>query len=126
MNNDYEAWLKKNEPAGRAWTRKLLPLAAAGLATGLAGLSVVLMAGLGLPASDLPFEAKAPAVAPATAQNVRHAQPLPTVTVVGRREATEPGETATARATTAALPVQPASGGAATVGMTSTGDNLRQ
>ena len=126
MNNDFETWLKKNDPAHRAWTGKLLPLAAAGLATALAGLSVVLMAGLGLPAADLPLEAKAPATAPATAQTIRYAQPLPTVTVVGRREATEPGDTAPARATTAALPAQPASGGAATVGMTSTGDNLRQ
>jgi hypothetical protein len=125
MKNEYESWLKKNETSGQAWTGKLLPLAAAGMATALVGLSVVMMAGLGLPAGELPLEAKAPA-GPAAAQNVRYAQPLPTVTVVGRREATEPGEQAPVRATTAALPVRPASGEAATVGMTSTGDNLRQ
>ena len=121
MNNDYETWLKKNEPSGRTWTGKLVPLAAAGMATALVGLSVVMMAGLGLPAGDLALEAKTPAATP----NVRYAQPLPTVTVVGRREAVEPGEQVPVRATTAALPVRPASGEAATVGMTFTGDNLR-
>jgi hypothetical protein len=125
MNNEYEAWLKKNEASGRTWTGKLLPLAAAGTATALVGLSVVMMAGLGLPAGGLPLEATAPAAVPATAQNVRHAQPLPTVTVVGRREALEPAEPAAARAITVALPARPASAESATVGMTSTGDNLR-
>ena len=116
MGNDYDTWLKKNAPAGGPWKARLLPLAAAGLATILVGLSVVLMAGVGLPPGEQPLEALAPAAAPA--QTVRYAEALPTVTVVGRRQP--------APAATAALPAIPASGEAATVGMTIAGDNLRQ
>jgi hypothetical protein len=83
-------------------------------------LSVVLMAGVGLPPGEQPLEARAPAAAPVP--TVRYAEALPTVTVVGRRE---PGAQP-APAATAALPAIPASGEAATVGMTIAGDNLRQ
>lgn len=121
MKNDYEAWLKRNEPAGRPWQGKLVSLAAAGTATGLVGLSVVLMAGVGLPAGESPVEAQAPA----TGQNVRYAEALPTVTVVGRREPAGSADLPQA-ADTAAFPVRPAAGEADTVGMSATGDNLRQ
>ncbi len=117
MKQEYEAWLKSNAPAGRAWTGKLLPMAAAVAATVVVGLSVVMMAGLGLPPGELPAQASGPAAAPQQAgQAVRHAEPLPTVTVVGRREP----------ATAAELPARPAPGEAATVGIAAAGDNLRQ
>jgi hypothetical protein len=122
MHNDFETWLDKN--AGRPWTARLLSLAAAGTATALVGLSVVLMAGLGLPAGELPAEARAPAT-PAAAANVRYAEALPTVTIVGRREQAGNAELPQA-VDTAAFPARPASGDAATVGMSATGDNLRQ
>ena len=123
MHDDFETWLKNNAPAGQPWRARLLSLAAAGTATALVGLSVVLMAGLGLPAGESALEAQAPATAPAPAQNVRYAQALPTVTVVGRRE---PADQVALPATTAALPARPASGEGATVGIAAAGDNLRQ
>lgn len=120
MRNDFDDWVKGNQPPGRYWTGKLLSLTAAGTAAALVGLSVVLTAGLGLPAGDVPAEARAPA-----GQNVRYAEALPTVTVVGRREPA-PQAALTEPTSTAALPAVPASGEAATVGMSGTGDNLRQ
>ncbi len=131
MKNAFDNWLKNNAPAGQGWTGRLLALAAAGTATGLVGLSVVMMAGLSLPPGELPAEARAPstgamqAAAPAAAApNVRYAQALPTVTVVGRRE---PGDkpAPVAATNTAALPARTASA-EATIGMSATGDNLRQ
>lgn len=116
MKNEFETWLENNAPAGQPWKARLLSLAAAGTATALVGLSVALMAGLGLPPGEQPMEARAPAAAPAAAQTVRYAEALPTVTVVGRRE---PGDIA-------ALPARPASGDAAAVGIAAAGDNLRQ
>jgi hypothetical protein len=131
MKNKFETWLNNNAPGGQALKGKLLALGAAGIATALVGLSVVLMAGLDLPAGELPAEARVPATAPVQAgtpgagQTVRYAEALPTVTVVGRRE---PGDKAALPVTsnTAALPARPASGDGATVGMTAAGDNLRQ
>lgn len=121
MKHEYETWLKRNAPAGQPWKGRLLTLAAAGTATALVGLSVVLMAGLGLPSGEFPVEAKASA----GGQNVRYAQALPTVTVVGRREPVERAPMVEP-AVTAGLPIDPTSRDAATVGMSSTGDNLRQ
>ena len=119
MRNNYKDWLKGNAPAGRAWTERLLSLAAAGTATALVGLAVVLIVGLGVPSGKLEAAATAPAT---TRTNVRYAAALPTVTVVGRREdATAP----VAPAETAALPARSASVNA-TVGMSGSGDNLRQ
>ena len=122
MHNDFDTWLTKN--AGKPWTARLLSLAAAGTATALVGLSVVLMAGVGLPAGEQPVEARAPAAAPAT-PTVRYAEALPTVTVVGRREPAGNAELPLPTSI-AAFPARPASGDAATVGMSATGDNLRQ
>jgi hypothetical protein len=115
MKNEFKTWLENNAPAGQPWKARLLSLAAAGMATALVGLSVVLMAGLGLPAGELPMEA----AAPATARSVRYAQALPTVTVVGRREPAP-----AAPATIAVLPARPASGDAA-ARIAIAGDNLR-
>ena len=115
MRNEFEYWLKTNTPSGQAWKARLLSLAAAGAATALVGLSVVEMAGIGLPAGESAMQARAmaPAPAPATApaqataplpaRTVRHAKALPTVTVVGRREVGEPAAPG-APITTVALP----------------------
>ena len=117
MKQEYEAWLKRNAPAGRAWTGKLLPRGAAVAATVVVGLAVVMMAGLGLPPGELPAQARGPAAAPQQAgQTVRYAEALPTVTVVGRREP----------ATAAVLPARPVAGDAATVGIAAAGHNLGQ
>ena len=123
MHNEFETWLKANSPAGQVWAGKLWPAAAAVTATVLVGLSVVMMAGPGLPPGELPLEARVPAPAPVAAQTVRHAEALPTVTVVGRRE---PGDRQALPPNTAAVPAGPASGETATVGMSAAGDNLRQ
>lgn len=131
MNNEFDNWLKNNAPASQGWTGRLLALAAAGTATGLVGLSVVMMAGLSLPAGELPAQARAPATAPvqtaapaSVEPSVRYAQALPTVTIVGRREpAEQPAPVAAAQ--TAGLPARTASADA-TIGMSATGDNLRQ
>jgi hypothetical protein len=129
MNNEFDNWLKNNAPAGQGWTGRLLALAAAGTATGLVGLSVVMMAGLGLPSGELPAQALAAATAPAQTAapaavepSVRYAQALPTVTIVGRREAADRPAPLGA---TAGLPARTASADA-TIGMSATGDNLRQ
>jgi hypothetical protein len=131
MNNEFDNWLKNNAPAGQGWTGRLLALAAAGTATGLVGLSVVMMAGLGLPSGELPAQALAAATAPMQAAapaplepTVRYAQALPTVTIVGRREPVDqPAPVAATHA--AGLPARTASADA-TIGMSATGDNLRQ
>ncbi len=122
MKNDYEDWQKKNAPAGQAWTGRLLAMAAAGTATAAVWLSVVLMAGLDLPPGEQLAATPAPAVA-GSGRTVRYAAALPTVTVVGRRESAEPD--APVAEVAAALPARTASVNA-TVGMSSTGDNLRQ
>lgn len=108
MRNKFETWLMKNAPAGRGWTGKVLPAAAALTATVLVGLSVVMMAGLDLPAG----------------QGVRYAEALPTVTVVGRRESGDKAALPAAR-TNAAMPARTASADA-TVSISNAGDNLRQ
>jgi hypothetical protein len=119
MKVDYDSWLNKN--AGRPWIARLASLAAAGTATALVALSVVLMAGVGLPAGGSPGQARAPAAA----SSVRYARALPTGTIVGRRD--QAGNSGPAAlATSADYPARPASGDAATVGMSATGDNLRQ
>ncbi len=131
MNNEFDNWLKNNAPAGQGWTGRLVALAAAGTATGLVGLSVVMMAGLGLPSGELPAEARAPATPPvqtaapaSVGPTVRYAQALPTVTIVGRREpADQPAPVAANR--TAGMPARTASADAM-IGMSATGDNLRQ
>jgi hypothetical protein len=120
MRNEFETWLKNNAPAGEPWKGRLLSLAAAGTATAVVGLSVLLMAGLGLPAGELPAQARGPAAG----QTVRYAEALPTVTVVGRREPAGKAAPA-APTTTAALPARPASGDTA-AGISIAGDNLRQ
>lgn len=89
MKNEFDTWLRTNTPSGQAWKTRLLSLAAAGAATVLVGFSVVMIAGLGLPAGESALEARAPAAASSPTQSVRYAEPLPTVTVVGRREARE-------------------------------------
>ena len=131
MRNDFKIWLRNNAPAGRGYTGKVLPVASAAAATSLVALSVVMLAGLGLPPGQTPVDASARSAVPAqpfatapAGQVVRHAQALPTVTVVGRREA---GSTAALAAptTTGAMPVQAASGEAA-VGISIAGNNLRQ
>ena len=108
---------------GQAWKGRLLSLAAAGTATALVGLSVVLMAGLGLPSGKSAMQARARAAQPATAETVRYAEALPTVTVVGRREVGEQAAQG-APATTAALPARAASDVAASIAIAD--DNLRQ
>lgn len=108
MRNKFETWSMNNAPAGRGWTGKVLPAAAAVTATVVIGLSVVMMAGLRPPAG----------------QAVRYAEALPTVTVVGRRESGDKAGLATPT-TTAAVPVRTASGNA-TVSISIAGDNLRQ
>lgn len=130
MRNEYETWLKGNAPTGQGWTGKLLPMAAAVLATVAVGLSVVMMAGLGLPSGELPAEARAPAEAPQSApapagQTVRYAQALPPVTVVSRREPAD-NAAAPAPAVATVLPARPTSGETATVGVAAAGDNLGQ
>ena len=120
MGNRFEDWLKRNEPAGQARARRLLAAAAAGTATAAVGLSVVLMAGMGLPPGEL--QAGGQTAAPA-GRTVRYATALPTVTVVGRRGLADLA--APAGGQTAALPARTASVNA-TVGMAGTGDNLRQ
>ncbi|MFC5499933.1 hypothetical protein ACFPOE_20490 [Caenimonas terrae] len=134
MKNNYEAWLNRNSACGPSWKGKLLPLGAAGLATALVGLSVVMMAGLGLPAGQAPLEARGAASAPvqaraaAAAPAVRSARALPTVTVIGRRA---PGGVAASPVAvpvptvTAALPARPASGDVA-ARLSIAGDNLSQ
>lgn len=131
MNNEFDNWLKTNAPTGQGWTGHLLALAAAGTATALVGLAVVMMAGLGLPPGELPAQAQAPAAASVQAAapesvgtTVRYAQALPTVTIVGRRE---PADRPAKVAATAAvgLPARTASADA-TIGMSAAGDNLRQ
>ena len=69
MRNEFETWLKDSIPAGQAWTDRLLAAAAACTATVAVWLSLVLMAGLDLPPSDLraPAQTGAPAPADATA-----------------------------------------------------------
>ena len=119
MRNNYENWLKANAPAGRTWGGRLLALSAAGTATAAVGLSVVLIAGLGRASGELEAAAPAPAT---TSTNVRYAAALPTVTVVGRREDTT---APVAPAETAALPARSALVNA-TVGMSGSGDNIRQ
>lgn len=124
MKNEFEDWQKKNDPAGQAWAGRLLAMAAAGTATAAVWLSIVLMAGLDLPPGDQLAAVRAPATAAASsARTVRYASALPTVTVVARRESAEPA--AFPADATAALPARTASMNA-TVGMSSTGDNLRQ
>lgn len=108
MTNDDGSWLKSNTPAGRSWTGKLLPLTKAVVAMAMIGLSVVMMAGLDLPPSELPIEAWGLAAVPQQAgQPVRHAEALPTITVVGRRE----------------LANQPAAVNTATVGVATAGED---
>ena len=132
MRNEFEIWLKRNVPAGQARTGRLLVLAAAGTASATVWLSVVLMAGLGLPPGDLATEARAPAAAaapvhaaaPASAQQrLRHASALPTVTVVGRRVPDDKPVLAATDA--AALPARPALADA-TIGVSVAGDHRRQ
>ena len=122
MKNEFESWLKTNTTSGQAWTTRLLSLAAAGAATALVGLSVIVMAELGLPAGDSAMQARAPSAPPAPAQTIRYAQALQTVTVVGRREA---GEPALGVPTTVALPAGAGSRDAA-ASIEIAGDNLRQ
>jgi hypothetical protein len=133
MNNEFDNWLKNNAPAGQGWAGRLVALAAAGTATGLVGLSVVMMAGLGLPPGDLPAQAQAQAPGTASVQTaapastgpaVRYAQALPTVTIVGRRDSADP-PAPVAATRTAGFPARTASADA-TIGMSATGDNLRQ
>ena len=120
MKNEYQDWQDKNAPAGQAWTGRLLAMAAAGTASAAVWLAIVLMAGLDLPPGDQLAVAQAPATAvAASGRTLRYAAALPTVTVVGRRESAAPAEA------TVALPARTASVNA-TVGMSSTGDNLRQ
>ena len=126
MQNAFEQWANRNMPAGQAWIGRLLAAAAAGTATAAVWVSVVLMAGLGLP----PGESQQPAQAPATAdgaasaaRTVRYAAALPTVTVLGRRESADKAETLAVD--TAGPPARPASANA-TIVMSGTGDNLRQ
>lgn len=125
MHNEFETWLKNNAPAGQGWASRLWPAVAAVTATVVVGLSVVMMAGLGLPAGEAPLEARAPVTAPATAQPVRYAEALPTVTIVGKRAPGEQ-EARPAAVKTAALPARPASAESAPVGIAAAGDNLRQ
>ena len=124
MKNEFDTWLKTNTPSGQAWKTRLLSLAAAGVATALVGFSVIMMAGLGLPAGESALEARAPAAASSPAQSVRYAEALPTVTVVGRREAREPpaiGVPATAMTSPATVGSEDAAASIAVAG-----DHLRQ
>lgn len=129
MRNEFKNWVKSNVPAGRAWTVRVLTVAAAGTATAAVWLSVVLMAGLDLAPGELPVAAQAPAATPANAapaaqQSVRYASALPPVTIVGRREPGANPAPAAAKDVSAA-PARPASG-ESMIGMSAAGDNLRQ
>jgi hypothetical protein len=128
MTNQFEQWIKSTGPA-RVWVRRAAALAAAGTATAAIGLSVVLMAGLNLPAGQAPVEAQAPAApatqlaASSTPSAPRYATALPRVTIVGRR--VRAAEAAPAAVEVGTLPARQARA-EATVGMSATGDNLAQ
>lgn len=129
MKNQFEQWTRSRVPAGWIWAGRAAALAAAGTATVAVGLSVVLMAGLNLPAGEAPVEARAPAeppmpvVASSARSALHYATALPTVTIVGRRmPAAEPPAAAVEVGT---LPA-PAARAEATVGMSAAGDNLAQ
>ncbi len=129
MKNQFEQWTKSSVPAGRIWAGRAAALAAAGTATVAVGLSVVLMAGLNLPAGEAPVEARAPALPPtpvvaSSAQStLRYAAALPTVTIVGRRTRSAEGPPAAIGVGTLTAPEAQAE---ATVGMSAAGDNLAQ
>ena len=122
MRNEFESWLKTNTPSGQRWQSRLLSLAAAGAATALVAVSVILMAGLGLPAGEPVVQARAPAAAPAPAQTVRYAAALPTVTVMGRHEV---GETALGAPTNPMASPARAAFGDAAASIAIAGGNLR-
>ena len=137
MRNEFDDWKNSNLPAGRAWAQRGLAWTAAGTATAAVWLSVVLMAGLDLPAGAPGLEAAAPLSAPladaapmqpvepaADARAVRHAAMLPRVTITGKREP-GPQQPAVPAVEVSAAPARPASAGQ-TVGMTVAGDNLNQ
>ncbi len=137
MRNEFDDWKNSKLPAGRAWAQRGLAWAAAGTASAAVWLSVVLMAGLDLPAGSLVLEAAAPPrVAPAAAapmqppapaadaRAVRQAAMLPRVTITGKREPA-PQEPAVAAVEVSATQVRPASAGQTTV-ITVAGDNLSQ
>ena len=124
MKNQFEQWTKSSAPLGRIWAGRAASLAAAGTATVAVGLSVVLMAGLNLPAGEAPVEVRAPAEPPmpavaSSAQSaLQYATALPTVTIVGRRMPAAAVEVAT-------LP-PPAARPEETAGLLAAGDNLAQ
>ena len=138
MRNEFDDWKSSNLPAGRAWAQRGLAWAAASTATAAVWLSVVLMAGLDLPAGAARgLEAVAPLSAPLAAaaptqraepaaepRAVRHAAMLPRVTITGKRESAQQ-QPAVAPVEVSAAPARPASAGQ-TIGMTAAGDNLNQ
>ena len=132
MKNQFEQWTKSSAPLGRIWAGRAASLAAAGTATVAVGLSVVLMAGLNLPAGEAPVEARAPAdpPMPAVASSAQSAQStlhyataLPTVTIVGRRI---PAAEAPAAAVEVGTLPPPAARPEETAGLLAAGDNLAQ
>ena len=138
MCNEFDDWKNSNLPAGRAWAQRGLAWAAAGTATAAVWLSVVLMAGLDLPAGAARWlEAAAPLSAPLAAaaptqraepaaepRTVRHAAMLPRVTITGKRESALPVRV-TDGVEVGEAPAGPASAGR-TIGITVAGDNLNQ
>ena len=140
MRNEFDDWKSSNLPAGRAWAQRGLAWAAASTATAAVWLSVVLMAGLDLPAGAARgLEAAAPLSAPLAAaaptqraepaaepRAVRHAAMLPRVTITGKRESALPVPVAAGVAVEVGeAPAGPASAGR-TIGITVAGDNLNQ
>ena len=127
MKNQFEQWTKSSAPLGRIWAGRAASLAAAVTATMAVGLSVVLMAGLGLPAGEAPIEARSLAapptpVAASSESALRYATAMPTVTIVSRR--TRPVEAPAAAVDVGTLPAPART--EATVGMSATDDNLPQ
>jgi hypothetical protein len=129
MNKQFEQWTRSRVPVGRRWAARAAALAAAGTATVAIGLSVVLMAGLNLPAGEARVEARAPVAVPTQAAassaqpSLRYATALPTVTIVGRR--VRLAEASPAAVEFGDLPAGQARV-EATVGISVAGDNLPQ
>ena len=135
MRNKFDDWKNSDLSAGRAWAQRGLAWAAASTATAAVWLSVVLMAGLDLPAgaargleAAAPLSAPLAAAAPPSAEPraVRHAAMLPRVTITGKRESALPVPVAAGVAVEVGeAPAGPASAGR-TIGITVAGDNLNQ
>lgn len=122
MRNEFNTWLSRNAAAGEAWKDRLLTLVAAGAATALVGLSVVLMAGVGRPAGEA-LQASVPSSGALPVQTVRRAEPLATVTITGRRE--QAGDASLPATGATAAVAERAASAEAPGGIALAGDNLR-